>query len=693
MSRMNKPISGFSLVELAILLLVVGMVGGMSMSAGQTILKAGDVNATKQQLGIIRSALLLFRDKTGRFPCPARENDVMSSATYGVEGANCATTAIAGITTSGNAGIGFVPYKALGLNQSVSMDTWGNKFTYAVDMIHTVSSNVGPGSLIVVDASGNSLTQSPTMGKPIFALISHGEDGNGAYLSDSATQTACGATSKDKENCNNNATFMDDRPSQSSIAANYYDDFVVWYSQMYDPLLFNIKKVEVNSLAMGTFYTCLTKTGGTLWCWGYNSTGQVGDGTSVAKTVPTQVSGGGIWKSLNTSASSTCGIKSDDTLWCWGENVYGQVGDGTIVNKTVPTQVSGGGTWKQQSLYTTSCGIKSDNTLWCWGYNNYGRVGDGTTVNKTIPTQVSGAGTWKSIYGAGLVLCGIKMDDTLWCWGYNASGQVGDGTTVHKNVPTQVSGGGMWKNIYNNNNSVCGIKLDDTLWCWGQNMWGQVGIGTSINKTAPTQVNGGGTWKGVVWSLTWMCGIKSDDTLWCWGSNGSGEAGVGTTTLKITAPTQISGGGTWKGVYLGKASSCGIKMDDTLWCWGFNFYGSVGDGTSVDKTAPTRVSGNGAWKSVILSTTDDRICSIKNDDTLWCWGNNSINQVGDGTLVNRTVPTQVSGNGTWKSAYVRYDSTCGIKTDDTLWCWGISGYGQAGNGMTLSASVPIPVAW
>lgn len=343
-------------------------------------------------------------------------------------------------------------------------------------------------------------------------------------------------------------------------------------------------------ISVGYDRSCGSKNDGALWCWGAGGT--LGDGTTNQSSTPVMVSGGSAWKAMDAGYGHSCGIKSDDTLWCWGDNTYGQLGDNTKDDRLIPVAVSGGGTWKKVSTSDRhSCGIKSDDTAWCWGDNWRGKLGDGTATESLVPVSVSGGDTWKVITAGSMHSCGIKSDDSLWCWGRNNFGQLGDGTTDYRYTPVSVSGGGTWKTVSGGSFQSCGIKSDDTAWCWGGTLNGQLGEGSTAysQKTTPQAVSGGGTWKVLSAHFYYGCGIKSDDTAWCWGSNSRGQLGDGTTTTRST-PTLVSGNNTWRTISGSHYHTCGIKSNNTAWCWGQNDNGQVGDGTVNERHSPVAVS-------------------------------------------------------------------------------------------------------
>jgi alpha-tubulin suppressor-like RCC1 family protein len=335
-----------------------------------------------------------------------------------------------------------------------------------------------------------------------------------------------------------------------------------------------------------------------LWIWGDNSWGQLGDGTVENRSSPvTTVGGGTNWCTFSSNVDFTSAIKADGTLWTWGMNNVAQLGDGTTINKSSPVTIAGGGTnWNKVSVGSNSTlAIKSDGTLWTFGRNNMGQLADGTTVNKSSPVTTAGGGnTWCAITGLSTAGGAIKTDGTLWMWGANTSGEVGDSAAlVSRSSPVTTSGGGTnWCNISGLGLAVNAIKTDGTLWVWGINSSGRLGDGTTTNKSSPVTTAGGGT--------NWCSGggygaIKTDGTLWAWGDNSGGGLGDGTVISKSSPVTTAGGGVTWKQ----KNGNYAIKTDGTLWAWGSNINGYLGDGTTTNKSSPVTTAGGGSnWNQV-----------------------------------------------------------------------------------------------
>jgi len=351
---------------------------------------------------------------------------------------------------------------------------------------------------------------------------------------------------------------------------------------------------------------------------------------------------------------------SDGGLWLWGHNGYGALGDTTITHRSSPVQTVAGGTnWKQVAggAYHTAA-IKTDGTLWTWGQNNYGQLGDNTATAKSSPVQTLAGGiNWKQVAGGKYHTAAIKTDGTLWLWGYNGplnGGALGDNTATSKSSPIQtVAGGTNWKLVANGFYHTAAIKTDGTLWTWGSNTYGNLGDNTVANKSSPVQTVAGGTnWKLVACGKSFTTAIKTDGTLWTWGYNTTGQLGDNTVANKSSPVQTVSGGTNWKLVSGGQYHTASIKTDGTLWTWGYNFYGNLGDntvGSSAQKSSPVQtVSGGTNWKQVACGQY--HTSCIKTDGTLWTWGHNVQGQLGDGSsIVHRSSPIQTVAGGTnWK---------------------------------------------
>jgi alpha-tubulin suppressor-like RCC1 family protein len=229
------------------------------------------------------------------------------------------------------------------------------------------------------------------------------------------------------------------------------------------------------------------------------------------------VSGMSGWAQVTAARYGASAIKTDGTLWCWGRNNYGQLGDGTTIDRSSPVQITTGGAWVSVVCGpATIMAIKSDGTLWGWGANGYGQLGDNTTISRSSPVQIVSGGTnWINIAGGGNGhFAGTKTDGTFWCWGWNNNYQLGDNTTTSRSSPVQVmTGGTNWTKASCGNYITGGIKTDGTLWLWGNNYWGDVGTNTAYNVySSPIQtIMGGTTWKSVSVGYNFVMAIRDSN--------------------------------------------------------------------------------------------------------------------------------------------------------------------------------------
>ena len=352
-------------------------------------------------------------------------------------------------------------------------------------------------------------------------------------------------------------------------------------------------------------------------------------------------------------------------LWTWGRNSYGHLGDGTTVNKSSPVQTVAGGTnWKQVACGTNfTAAVKNDGSLWFCGYNWFGQLGDNTRTHKSSPVQtIAGGNNWKSVACGYAHNATLKTDGSLWVWGLNTKGQLGDGTTTHKSSPVQtIAGGTNWAQVACGYDHTAAIKNDGSLWLCGYNRQGQLGDNTRVDKSSPIQtVAGGNNWAQVACGNWFTAAIKTDGTLWTWGYNASGQLGDGTVVAKSSPIQTVAGGNNWKSVACGTYSTAAIKNDGTLWLWGCNPYGQLGDNTVVYKSSPIQtVAGGTNWRSVASGI--NHTAAVKIDGTLWIWGLDNYGQLGDGTVVAKSSPIQTVAGGTnWKSVAAGFYHTAAL---------------------------------
>jgi alpha-tubulin suppressor-like RCC1 family protein len=365
-------------------------------------------------------------------------------------------------------------------------------------------------------------------------------------------------------------------------------------------------------------------------------------------------------------------IFRDGNLWTWGFNSSGQLGDNTTTQRNTPvTTFAGGNNWKQVScgFYHTAA-IKTDGTLWTWGFNNNAQLGNNTTVNRSTPVTTFAGGTnWKQVACGGYFTAAVKTDGTLWTWGRNNQGQLGDNTTTIRSTPvTTFAGGTNWKQVSCGNLMMASIKTDGTLWTWGSNGYGRLGDNqTGLTKPTPITTFAGGTnWKQVSCGQSHTWAIKTNGTLWTWGINNSGQLGDNTLVAKLTPVTTFAGGTNWKQSACGHTHSAAIKTDGTLWTCGSNNAAQLGDNTTTQRNTPvTTFAGGNNWKQVACGT--NFTSTIKTDGTIWDWGANNTGQLGDNTTTQRNTPVTTFAGGTiWRQVFGGYNHAAALTYDDPV---------------------------
>jgi len=400
-----------------------------------------------------------------------------------------------------------------------------------------------------------------------------------------------------------------------------------------------------------------TPTSGTLFAWGANPLGQLGDGTTTDRYTPVQI-GSDTWIAISTGYVDTLGIRSDGKLFAWGGNPLGQLGDGTTIDRFSPEQI-GNDTWTAVSASDVhTVGIRSDGKLFAWGRNPLGNLGDGTTTDRFSPEQI-GNDTWTAVSAGGYHTVGIRSDGKLFAWGYNLYGQLGDGTTTDRNTPVQI-GNDTWTAVSAGANHTMAIRSDGKLFGWGYNLYGALGDSTNTNRSTPVQI-GNDTWTAVSAEFHTV-GIRSDGKLFAWGYNLYGQLGDGTNDNQ-NSPMQI-GSDTWIAIAIGYSHTVAIRSDGKLFAWGANTYGELGDDTKTDRNTPAQI-GNDTWTAV--SAGENHTVAIRAPSTT----------------------NQCASNG-WcadESMYYVSGVQCpGVNSSGDGYCAGTGTYYLAGTGTTLDSS-------
>jgi alpha-tubulin suppressor-like RCC1 family protein len=345
------------------------------------------------------------------------------------------------------------------------------------------------------------------------------------------------------------------------------------------------------------------------YSWGYNNYGGIGQNNTVQYSSPVQVTGR--WTKIVTGSQGSAGIKPINQLWTWGQNAFGGLGQNNIIKYSSPVQVPGT-TWSDISMSEGDDGFslaaKTDGTLWTWGSNEMGMLGQNQAKAQlnavSSPIQIPGTNWTTSGYKVNNAtqagaFC-IKQDNTLWVWGSASSGGLGLNAPPSTNVssPTQIPGS--WSKVANNIYKTAGIKTDGTLWSWGYNLYGGLGLNDRTFRSSPTQIGSGTDWSDCAFHFGGGVAVKTDGTMWSWGISYNGASGRNTTgpgsgAQVRSSPVQVPGT-TWYRVTGGfDGAHIATKTDNTLWSWGANAYGDLGQNNRTYYSSPVQIGSDATW--------------------------------------------------------------------------------------------------
>lgn len=363
-------------------------------------------------------------------------------------------------------------------------------------------------------------------------------------------------------------------------------------------------------------------------------------------------------KKISSGDHHTCAVLADATVWCWGQNNKGQLGDGTTTRRTRPVKVLGlKGIADVSAGGRHSCAVDVAGKTYCWGAGSKGQLGNSRATDSFVPKPIANLMQVTSISAGAKHTCAVDKVGDVWCWGDNSNGELGKvDDTGPKLVPKyvalptedniEVSTSGV-------SSHTCARTTDGKAYCWGKNTYGQLGRGTRIDKAIPKavsfstpflEVSAGGRW--------FSCGIDANSRGKCWGSNYMGQLGNGSQdgiNRYATTPTSVAGGHQFKQISVGGHHACGLNQLGVAYCWGYNGNGSLGNGTygdggknAISKT-PTKVATD--LKFTAISSGGKHSCGITSDGYVLCWGFGRFGQLGDGfTRDVETTPITVFFN-------------------------------------------------
>ncbi len=458
----------------------------------------------------------------------------------------------------------------------------------------------------------------------------------------------------------------------------------------------------VVAIAAGGSHTCALTTSGGVKCWGWSFYGQVGDGGTTNRSTPVDVFGltSGM-KAIATGTNHACALTTGGGVKCWGRNSQGQAGDGTSGNnRLTPVSVSGlaSGMVGIAAGFGHTCAVSTGGGVKCWGSNSNGQVGDGASFDiHSTPSDVAGlAAGVASIAAGGNHACALTGEGALKCWGDGGAGGLGDGmggAVVY--MPVRVFGQAIGvAAIEADSNQTCVVTIDGGAKCWGWNSAGELGDGTQFQRNAPVDVSGLASGVAAIApGETFTCALTAAGGVKCWGLNSLGALGDGYSFTERYTPGDVAGLESGVvAVTAGQMHACALTTSGGVKCWGGNNYGQLGDDSLTSRFTAMDVPGLTSGIAAI-SAGGAHTCVLTTVGGVKCWGNNSLGALGDNSATDRHTPVDVVGLASGVAAIVAGGNhTCALTTAGGVKCWGWNQYGQVGDNSKLNNRlVPVDV--
>jgi RHS repeat-associated protein len=389
-------------------------------------------------------------------------------------------------------------------------------------------------------------------------------------------------------------------------------------------------------------HTLVAKADGTVWTFGYNLFGELGDGTIASRTTPEQLTQLTEATGVSAGGAHSLAVKRDGSVWSWGANALGQLGIGSATNQLNPLQVTSLSGIKQVSAGCEhSLAVGTNGNVWAWGYNAFGQVGDGTNTNHLAPFNITSLAGIASVAAGGQHSLALGTNGTVSAWGQNLFGQLGNGTRTNSSVPVPVTGLSGITAIAAGDHHSLALKGDGTVWAWGDNRYGQLGDGSGTNHSTGIQVTNLTGIAAVTAGGQFSAALGSNGLVWTWGNNACGQLGEG-DTANHAVPVQVPNLTNTVAIQASGSVVLATMADGSVRVWGGNVCGQLGIGSDANQSSPVTIPGFYISQPAFASTPLNTLAT--------------------------NVARYVRGSGsdpTYESFVIPLDSELGVKLNDT----------------------------